>query len=163
MATNSSIKRLKDLYMIEHYKRLPNIPQNARFAPKFSDKTANGLTKCIITFLKLSSWQAERIGSSGRVIDRSKVVTNCIGQTRRIGSAQWIKGSGTNGTADISATISGRSVKIEVKIGHDRQSDVQKEYQRQIEAAGGVYLIAKDFYSFLQWYDSFIKEVSHGG
>lgn len=159
---NTAIQRLKQLYLTEHYRGLPNIPQECRFTPKFSDKTANGLTKCIITWLRLSNWQTERISSTGRVIDRSKVVINCIGQTRRIGSAQWIKGSGTNGTADIAATIIGRSVKIEVKIGRDKQSDAQKEYQRQVEAAGGVYIIARTFDGFLEWYDQFIGGSGHG-
>jgi hypothetical protein len=55
-------------------------------------------------------------------------------------------------------------VKIEVKIGRDRQSEAQVEYQRQVEAAGGVYVIAKTFDGFLTWYDEFVKveEASHG-
>ena len=36
-------------------------------------------------------------------------------------------------------------MKIEVKFGSDRQSEHQKEYQKAIEAAGGVYLIARTF------------------
>ncbi|HJY63731.1 MAG TPA: hypothetical protein VJ455_06205 [Ignavibacteria bacterium] len=57
------------------------------------------------------------------------------------------------GTADISATIAGRSVKIEVKIGRDKQSQKQKEYQRQVEASGGLYFIAKSFDQFFTWYN----------
>lgn len=57
-----------------------------------------------------------------------------------------------NGTADISATIWGRSVKIEVKIGNDKQSQDQKNYQKSIENAKGYYLIVKDFDSFLTWF-----------
>jgi hypothetical protein len=59
----------------------------------------------------------------------------------------------TVGTADISATIRGRSVKIEVKIGRDRQSDAQKRYQASIEAAGGIYYIARNIDDFMQWYN----------
>ena len=57
------------------------------------------------------------------------------------------------GTADISATIGGRSVKIEVKVGRDRQSEAQRIYQQQVEAAGGIYYIATDFESFVKWYN----------
>lgn len=59
----------------------------------------------------------------------------------------------TVGTADISATIRGRSVKIEVKIGRDRQSEAQKRYQASIEAAGGIYYIARNIDDFMQWYN----------
>ena len=152
-------KTLVDLYMVEHYKKYPSIPPQCRVAPKYSDKTANGLTKMVLHWLRLNEHQAERISNTGRLVDRSKVVVNCIGQVRRIGSLQWIKGTGTNGTADISATIAGRSVKIEIKAGRDRQSEAQKEYQRKVESAGGVYLIVRSFDSFLTWYDAFISSI----
>nr|MDQ3022693.1 hypothetical protein [Bacteroidota bacterium] len=74
------------------------------------------------------------------------------GSTRTIGSTKWIKGTGTNGTADISATIKGRSVKVEVKIGTDKQSSFQKKYQLDIENAGGYYFIARNFQDFYDWY-----------
>jgi hypothetical protein len=72
---------------------------------------------------------------------------------------QYIKGTSTNGTADISATIKGRSVKIEVKIGKDRQSDAQKQYEQDVIKAGGLYFIARDFDSFIEWYDKIILEL----
>ncbi len=68
---------------------------------------------------------------------------------------KWTPGQGTKGTADISATIRGRSVKIEVK-QKDKQSEVQKQYQQSIESAGGIYEIFRDFDSFVLWYEKFI-------
>jgi hypothetical protein len=118
----------------------------------YSDKTANGLTRCIIDFLKLSGWQAERINTTGRPIDRRQIVTNILGQQRQIGSVEWIRSGSTPGSADISATIRGRSVKIEVKIGSDRQSAAQIRYQQAIEKAGGVYIVARTFDQFYGWY-----------
>ena len=158
---NIGIKRLKELYLVEHYKDCPNIPPQCRFAPSFTDKTANGLTKCIITFLKLLLWQCERINTMGRPIDNTRVVTDCIGRKRRIGSVTWIPSGVTKGSADISATIAGKSVKIEVKM-KDKQSEAQRKYQEDVEAAGGVYIIVRTFDEFLQWYDKFIEEVGHG-
>jgi hypothetical protein len=75
---------------------------------------------------------------------------------------QWIPSGSTKGSADISATIAGRSVKIEVKAGKDRQSEAQKKYQADIERSGGVYIIARTFGEFLWWYESFVKEVDKG-
>jgi hypothetical protein len=131
----------------------------------YSDKTANGLTRCIIDFIRFKGWQAERISTTGRPIDHRKIVTNVIGQQRMIGSLEWIPGTGTNGSADISATIKGLSVKIEVKCkatGDNYQSATQKYYQQQVEAAGGLYCIARDFQSFYDWYfQTFEKGVNH--
>lgn len=73
------------------------------------------------------------------------------------GKMIYIPGTSRNGTADISATIQGRSVKIEVKIGKDRQSDVQLSYQKEVERAGGIYYIAKDFQSFYDWVNQLIN------
>ncbi len=148
---------LKTLYLKEYYKKFSSIPENVRFAPKYTDKTANGLTKCIIDWLKYNGHQAERIAVTGRYIDNSKLEADCIGRVRRVGSGKFIPASMQKGTADISCTIAGRSVKIEVKVNKDKQSEFQKIYQKQVEMAGGVYYIAKDFNSFLQWYKELIK------
>ena len=124
---------------------------------KFTDKTANSLTKAIVKWINLNGYQAERISTSGRWVDNSKVVTDVLGNQKKIGSGKYIKGSGTKGSADISATIKGKSIKIEVKIGKDRQSESQIEYQKAIERAGGIYFIAKDFTSFYHFYSTLVK------
>ena len=61
-----------------------------------------------------------------------------------------------NGSADISATIAGLSIKIEVKNSNtgDRQSQAQKLYQQGIEQAGGVYIIATSLAQFINCYYS---------
>jgi hypothetical protein len=150
------LKHLKQEAMLESY---PNVPKYALSAPKYEDKTANGLTKCIIEFLQLSNHQAERINTMGRPIDNRKQVTDVIGRTKTIGSMTWGKSTATKGSADISATIQGRSVKIEVKIGADRQSEDQKVYQANIEKSGGQYWIAKNFDDFIKKYDDFLESL----
>jgi hypothetical protein len=150
------LKQLKQEAMLESY---PNVPKYAISAPKYEDKTANGLTKCIIEFLQLSNHQAERINTMGRPIDNRKQVTDVIGRTKTIGSMTWGKSTATKGSADISATIQGRSVKIEVKIGADRQSQDQKIYQDNIEKSGGQYWIAKNFDDFIKKYDDFLDSL----
>jgi hypothetical protein len=150
------LKQLKQQAMLEAY---PNVPKYALSTPKYEDKTANGLTKCIIEFLQLSNHQAERINTMGRPIDNRKQVTDVIGRTKTIGSMTWGKSTATKGSADISATIQGRSVKIEVKIGADRQSQDQKIYQENIEKSGGKYWIAKNFDDFIKKYDDFLDSL----
>lgn len=148
-----AIDILKKLYQRDNIVKYPNIPAHARYIPKYCDTTANGLTKCIIDFINLIGGQSERINNTGRQLDKRKTYSDTLGNIRTIGSVKWIKGTGTDGTADISATIKGRSVKVEVKIKADRQSIKQKEYQQAIEKAGGIYYIAKDFDTFYQWYN----------
>ena len=131
----------------EAVKRLEQVTGN-----KHRDDTANGCTRCIIAYLKYKGWQAERINTTGIPIDSRRQVTDITGRTRNIGSLTWRPSGSTVGSADISATINGRSVKIEVKIGKDRQSEAQRRYQQAIEQAGGLYYIARNFTEFHSWY-----------
>lgn len=119
---------------------------------KFSDKTANKLTSAVIAWIRLHGYQAERISITGRQIDKRITYTDCIGNKRQIGTLQWIPTSGSRGSADISATIAGKSVKIEVKVGRDKQRPDQVHYQLEIEKAGGLYFIATSFQQFVEWY-----------
>jgi len=132
---------------------------DSRFIPltDWKDTSANGLTKCIIFWINAMGGQAERISNQGqyRAGKKIQVGTGEIAYTKEL-KGKWTPGQGTKGTADISATIRGRSVKIEVKYGRDVQSDAQKQYQEMIERAGGVYQIVRDFDSFVQWYEKFV-------
>lgn len=119
---------------------------------KHRDDTANGLTRCIIAYILSKGGQAERINSMGIPIDTRQQVTDIMGHHRTIGCKRWRRSGSTRGSADISATIRGRSVKIEVKAGKDRQSSAQRHYQASVEQAGGLYYIAHNFTSFVAWY-----------
>jgi hypothetical protein len=152
---SDSIQLLKSIALAHSRTKHPTLPEGARCIHSYSDRTANGLTRCILDFLKFSGHQAERISSTGRYLDNSKVVTDVLGSKKRIGSGQWIPGSGTIGTADISATIWSRSIKIEVKM-NDQQSPGQKQYQQEVERAGGKYWLCRTFDEFLDRYHELI-------
>ena len=49
---------------------------------------------------------------------------------------------GAVGSPDIVCVIKGRYVGVEVKAPKGKQSEHQKEFQRQLEAAGGRYILA---------------------
>jgi len=150
-----ALKELERLSLEAKRKRYPNNPYLV--GDTYEDKTANGLTKAIIAFIRLKGGQAERINSTGRPIDRTKTFTDVIGRSRTIGRVEWIPGTGTNGSADISAVIASRAVKIEVKIGNDRQSAAQRNYQKQVVSAFGIYYLARNFESFVAWYEQMFK------
>ena len=157
---NKAINALKQLALKALKQKHPKVPEHALPNPKYSDRSSNGLTKCIVDWINLNGFQAERINSMGRRIDNRETNIDAMGFSRTIGSLQWIKSAGQVGTADISATIKGRAVKIEVKCaatGDKYQSQKQKEYQQHIENAGGTYIIARTFEQFYQWYKEFIK------
>lgn len=146
---------LKELALQDSISRHPTLPAYARHVRTYNDRTANGLTRCIIDFLRFSGWQAERINCTGRPQDNTKVVEDITGFSRRIGSVKWLPTSGQKGTSDISATIVGRSVKIEIKM-RDRQSPDQKSYQLQVEQSGGLYWLVRSFDEFMNFYNQLI-------
>lgn len=50
---------------------------------------------------------------------------------------------GLKGSADIYSCLSGRFVVVECKVGRDRQRVEQRKYQLAVEAAGGIYILAR--------------------
>lgn len=158
--TKSIMKEVKQKHT-EYIKYMyPNVPEHALPPmPKYlkSAKSSNELTKAIITYCLLKGWQAERISSSGRVINQQKQVTDVLGRTKTIGSAKYIKSTSQNGTADISTTIDGKSVKIEVKYAgtKDKMSASQRKYKQMIESAGGIYFVARTLKESVEFLDTF--------
>ena len=152
-----AIEHLRALKLADIKARYPNVPSIALPKFEYNEKSANGLTKCILDFVNLSGYLAERTGTEGRVIDNRKTYTDVIGRQKTIGLVKRIKTSGLVGSSDLKLYINGKIVAIEIKIGRDRQSQAQKEYQERMEKAGGIYLIIKDFDSFYVWFQDFIK------
>ena len=152
--TKQNKERLKALELASLSAKYPNnayIPLS-----NWKDDSANGITQCITAFLNFSGWQAERINTMGVYREGKKIQ---VAENTRQLKGKWTPSTSTKGSADISATIFGRSVKIEVKYGKDKQSEVQKRYQESIEQAGGTYYIAKDFDNFLLFYDNFLADI----
>lgn len=150
-------QRLHDMMIEASRASHPNLPDHARIINIPSDSTANGLTRLVIKWIELHGGQAERINTMGRMVDGRKVVTDVLGRKGMIGSMSYIPTTGTKGSADISAVINGRAIKIEVKVGKDRQSEAQKTYEQSITAAGGIYLIVRTMDQFIGWWDKIFK------
>jgi hypothetical protein len=133
---NDYLKILNDMATEALQRKHPSVPDYAIPRLKFNDKTANGLTKCIIDFIRLDGGHAERVNSTGKVIKQGRAY-------------RWVYGTGTRGSSDIHAVKAGKSVMIEIKIGKDKQSQHQKDYQAKIEASGAIYWIVVDFEDFI--------------
>ncbi|TAN14112.1 MAG: hypothetical protein EPN37_12295 [Chitinophagaceae bacterium] len=138
-------KQLKYLHLRDIEKRYPDAFRlsggyKQRLKP-YKDTTANGLTKCIIDFIRYNGGDAQRI--------------NTTGIYRKVnGQMKWTHSGMRRGTADIHAIIKGKAVSIEIKIGKDRMSEFQHKERERIEKAGGLYFMAKDMPDFIKWYQS---------
>lgn len=148
----TGLETLRELSFVRDQERSPSFPPHLMARTKYNDRTANGLTRCIVDYINFTGGQAERISNTGRQIDKRETFKDALGITRTIGSVQFVYGTGTNGTADISSVINGKSVKIEIKIKADRMSEAQIKYKESIEKAGGLYFICRDFQSFYDYY-----------
>ncbi|GAB3953296.1 hypothetical protein GCM10028805_36710 [Spirosoma harenae] len=136
-----AIKKLIELKALYLQERYSNFPAHARPKPKYEDRTANGLTRCILDFIKFSGGFATRIQSQGQYRPGvgGRKGTYTYGTTRK-------------GTADVHAILNGLHLIIEVKVGKDRMSDAQRQTQADIQRAGGHYFVARSFQDFYDWF-----------
>jgi hypothetical protein len=100
---------------------------------------ANGLTNFICNYLNWMGHRATRINVSGRKV-----------------KDKWIRSTTRRGTADISATINGKSVMIEIKIGRDKPSPEQLAEQIKERNAGGIYEFISSVDEFFLLYDNLL-------
>lgn len=109
--------------------------------PKYPDvRKANGLTLFICNYVNWMGYRATRITTTGRVVGGRYI----FGQTRR-------------GTADVSATIKGKAVMIEIKVGADRPSKYQLAEQEKERKSGGIYEFVSNPEQFFELYDYVIN------
>lgn len=142
-----TLKDLSNLKYQQDRKNRPSIPEYAVPRSTFTDKTANGLTKAIKTFCDIKGIFCQRTGNEGRYRPGQSVV-DAIGRTR-IMKGTWLPGL-NNGQADLTLVFSGRYIAIEVKIGKDRQSQDQKDFEKSILTSGGHYWIVKSWADFYE-------------
>jgi Holliday junction resolvase len=138
MNATQKLSKLKQAATAERY---PNVPINALPRKKYKSD-ANGLTRAIVDWLTLNGHFASRTSSAGRYLPKER---------------RFIPSTTRKGYPDITATINGKSVYIEVKTGKDRMSESQQKVKSEIEASGGIYFIAHSFNDFMGWYNQLLK------
>lgn len=155
----NALKRLKLADMEKRYPAafIASGGYSQRIKP-YTDTTSNGLTRAIIDFLNFSGHYANRIGSQGQArVKRIPKFNILSGQVEQHEKVQWTKGMTAKGTPDIDSIIFGKPAKIEVKAGKDKIRDEQTEQGQRIEAAGGLYFVARSMPLFLEWYFTSFK------
>jgi len=115
-------------------------PENCKIKTTdyFNGKSpANLLTAMVIFWMKYEGIYASRNNSTGIPMKQSN------------GSIKWKPATGMKGSGDIYAVVSGgRSLWIEVKIGRDKQSEVQKKFEAAVIRQGALYWLVKTFEDF---------------
>ena len=119
-------------------------PDNpAIYKTSFRDDTANGLTACVVAWLKYHGYFAGRVNTTGTY-------------SHKLG--RYIHSGSRKGMADVTAVINGRHVSIEIKIGRDRLRPEQLKVKNEVEQAGGCYIVAASFDNFLEQANKIIAQ-----
>jgi hypothetical protein len=133
-------------YTEAHYKhtieRTPSVVKDGHYSPPNIPKvnTANGLTLFICNYINWMGYRATRISTTGRQV-----------------GGRWIYGTTRKGTADIGATIKGRAVQIEIKVGNDKASVYQLQEQEKERKSGGIYEFISTPEQFFELFDRVVN------
>ncbi len=138
----NNIKSLTQMAWEYKCKQSPSIPKYAIPQPKYSEGSANCLTKCVYDFLKMKGHYCGRTNTTG---------------TYSVKLGKFIHSGATRGQSDLNAIVNGRSWQIEIKHGKDQLSEVQKRICEQVRSAGGVYIVARSFVDFITQYIELTK------
>jgi len=151
----------KDRYNSIHIEwsknKFPNLHKDGFYSPpKYPDiRKSNGLTNYIVNAINWQNGNATRVSSAGRLVDATEKQKSGTVLTVK----KYIPSTTRKGTADVTATIQGRSVKFEIKIGTDKASaDQLKEQAREI-AAGGYYFFVKTPEDFWLCYEKVLQDI----
>jgi len=156
----TTLKQLNEVKLRQAQERYKSIPEHLVYTKPLKDKTANELTTAIKYWCEHHGFQVSRVNVMGIPKDNRRIVTDVLGFQKQIGTVEYRPSGSTKGASDLSAIIRGRSVEIEIKVGKDRQSPAQREYQRKVEAAGGVYIIARSFDDFVDQMIEVLKSMN---
>jgi Holliday junction resolvase len=63
---------------------------------------------------------------------------------------KYVRSGSKKGMADITSIINGKHVSIEIKTGRDKMRPDQLKVRDEVEAAGGIYIVASTFDNFLE-------------
>ena len=137
-------------------KQNPNMPYPMDPMQYFYSKTnhrqylSKWIEAVISKVLKSKGADPQKANDAGTYRDNTKIVTDIIGIQRKIGSGNWTKTSNVKpGRADITCFFKGRMLNLEVKVGNDKMSDLQKIEEIRAKNNNEEYIIIKTIEDFL--------------
>lgn len=140
----TALQRLTKLDLESRQAAHPDVPAFAIVKRKFSDATANGLTRAIVRCFELHYPFATRVASTG---------------SYRADLKQFIASQQRAGIPDVFAVIEGHAVFVEVKIGRDRLSNVQKETIAALISSGATVYCAHTFEGFWSFFETYVLTI----
>lgn len=155
------LRHLEEMALSALKVKHPSFPDHAMPKVKYSDTTANGLTRAIVDYLNLipqcAGWRVNNTGiyQEAKPVkgDQNEGIRNRPVMTKGF----WRPGA-RKGLADISGIYKGKSLQIEVKIGKDKLSPDQIKMMEEVKAAGGLYYVAQSFSEFYEWFNTEVRE-----
>lgn len=143
--------RYAEVHALNFKQQYPLAYKDGHYTPPTYPKvtTANGLTTFIINFILWNGYRATRINIAGRLVEApEKQPSGVVLKTKK-----YMRSATRKGTADISATIKGKSYQFEIKTGRDRPRPEQLKEQQRERRAGGVYEFISTPEQFLTLWD----------
>ncbi len=134
------------------------------FKRKSKDQSpTNALTEQVMEYIQASGGAARRVNVQGRYVEGETYI-DALGRTR-LTKGSWIPSGMLPGFEDVDAIkmcrnpnpyalrqFIGVKVAVEIKRGKDQHREAQKKRQAEVEAAGGVYILARELEQFkLEW------------
>ena len=132
-----AVKELERLADAEALRLHPTCPALAKRI--FRDDSANSLTGCITTYLRLKGAFVSRLNNTG-IFDK------------RLN--RYRPGTSRKGLPDVVCTYKSKSIFIEVKHGSDKLSESQERIRGEQIASGGLWFTAHNFTEAKQWIDN---------
>ena len=128
---------MDNLQLVFDYEKHRNKKGMPRQRPQVATMSTADLTQTIMKYIKAKGGYVVRINCFGMYDEKKQ---------------QWRKSTTERGTADIHACIRGQHVSIEIKNAGDEMSQHQHTVKQAVEAAGGIYLVVREFVDFHVWY-----------
>ena len=131
-----AVKELERMADMEAKRLHPTCPALAKRT--FRDDTANSLTGCITTYLRLKGAFVSRLNNTGIYDKRLN---------------RYRPGTSRKGLPDVVATYKSKSIFIEVKHGSDKLSEHQEKVRAEQIKSGGLWFTARNFTEAKEWID----------
>ncbi len=157
-------KKLSQVCSLEAYQWLQqwivDLRPNAKYPPRpehyfYKNTThrkylSNFVESVIVMVMRKKGCDPIKAKDAGKSIDKSKTVTDVLGRTKNIGGRVWVRDKDVKpGRADIVVFYKGQLWNLEVKVGHDRQSDAQRVEQQRALRNGERYEVIRSVDDFL--------------
>ncbi len=106
-------------------------------------KTAAQLESLVEEYITLLNGICTNIYGGGRQLVSKTNVTDVLGNKNSITDVKFIPSRVRVGHSDMIASVKGKAYYLEIKLGKDRQSKYQKEFEKYVNDRGAVYVIVK--------------------